>query len=73
MHVAARSDVGMVLDAGIRDLLPAAAQHPLRPLLAGGVGLRWVINRNIVIRADLGFSPDEGFAPQAYFDGRHVY
>ena len=47
--------------------------RPPRPLLAYGFGLRWVINRNIVIRADVGFSPDEGFNPLFYFDGRHIY
>ena len=42
-------------------------------LFATGVGLRWVINKNIVVRADHGMSPDEGMFPQFYFDGRHVY
>lgn len=65
-------DAGLVLAEGV-DYDRAGLRRPLRPLVAGGVGLRWVINKNIVIRADLGTSPDEGFAPQLYFDGRHIF
>jgi hypothetical protein len=66
-------DVGVVMSEGIDYSFNEGLLRPPRPLIAYGVGLRWVINRNIVIRADVGISPDEGFNPLFYFDGRHIY
>jgi hypothetical protein len=66
-------DAGFVMSEGVDYAFSEGLKRPPRPLLAYGVGLRWVINRNIVIRADVGISPDEGFNPLFYFDGRHIY
>lgn len=66
-------DAGLVLAEGVDYVGVRPTGVPLRALLAGGFGLRWVINKNIVIRADIGFSPDAGMLPQFYFDGRHIF
>ncbi len=66
-------DAGLVLAEGVDYTFQHGLIRPLKPLFTGGVGLRWVINRTIVVRADMGFSPEGGLMPQFYFDGRHIY
>lgn len=41
--------------------------------LSGGGGMRLVVNRNIVLRFDLGFSREEGFVPAFYIDSGQTF
>jgi len=61
-------DAGAVVAETLR---PFAS--PLHLASSGGVGLRLVFNRNIVLRFDLGFSREEGFVPAFYIDAGQTF
>jgi len=42
-------------------------------LACGGAGLRWLHNAGFLLRADVGFSPLEGWGPRIYLNLGHVY
>jgi len=67
-------DAGVVMHQGI-DYVSTPLVPKRLPLVqvTGGSGLRLVINKTIIIRFDLGFSPAERYAPLFYVDGGHVF
>ena len=67
-------DAGLVMHQGLDyTSTPLVPQRlPLIQVTAGS-GVRLVINKTIIIRFDLGFSPAERYAPLLYVDGGHVF
>jgi len=67
-------DAGLVMHKGIDyENIPVIPRRLPLVQVTGGGGMRLVLNRQIIIRFDLGFSPAERYAPLLYVDGGHVF